>query len=111
MVNVADVKFLIDECLSLTLAGVAVEFGYVESKHVNHLGMKGCSDSEITRRAIAEDWTLVTCNGKDFRPESGSKSTRPCYVGIELHAGLICLNLHRGAKIGHHSQYFRAALD
>jgi len=38
-------KFLIDECLSLKLADLAVERGYVESSHVVRLGKSGWTGS------------------------------------------------------------------
>ncbi|MFD1880115.1 DUF5615 family PIN-like protein [Paracoccus pacificus] len=104
-------KFLIDECLTLDLAQVAIEAGYPESAHLTHRGMTGLKDHTLMERVLAEDWTLVTRNSDDFRPPEGSNSNAPCYLGIELHAGLVCLNLPNGALRGDHIDFFRAALD
>ncbi|MBT9248158.1 DUF5615 family PIN-like protein (plasmid) [Gemmobacter fulvus] len=104
-------KFLIDECLALDLAQVAVEAGHLESAHLTHRGMTGWKDHMLMERILAEDWTLVTRNSDDFRPPEGSNSNAPCYLGIELHAGLVCLNLPNGALRGDHIDFFRAALD
>lgn len=104
-------KFLIDECLALDLEHVAVEAGYPESAHLTHRGMAGLKDHMLMERILAEDWTLVTRNSDDFRPPEGSNSKAPCYLGVELHAGLICLNLPNGALRAEHVDFFRAALD
>jgi hypothetical protein len=104
-------QFLIDECLALDLETMAVEAGYFESAHVSRRGMAGLKDHELMARILDEDWTLVTRNSDDFRPAKGSGSTRPCYMGIGLHAGLICLNLPNGATRVDHRAFFRAALD
>jgi hypothetical protein len=105
------VKFLIDECLALDLAQVAVDAGYPESAHVTHRGMNGLKDHMLMERILDDDWTLVTRNSDDFRPPEGSGSNAPCYLGVELHAGLVCLNLPNGALRADHIDFFRAALD
>ena len=103
-------KFLIDECLSPALVGIAVEAGYPESSHVTHRGMGSWKDHQIMRAILDQDWTLVTRNSDDFRPPRGSRSQSPCYVGVELHPGLICLNPPPGSRALLHQLYFRAAL-
>lgn len=109
-------KFLIDECLSLKLCKMARDAGY-EAMHVTHLGMKGFKDSVIAKKALDEDWTIVTCNSDDYRPRPGSMSKKPCYAGVDLHAGLICLNMPESPKklsVGEgsliHQKYFGSAL-
>ena len=104
-------KFLIDECLTAALADIAIERGYYDSAHVNHRGMRGRGDPWLTKVAIDNDWTFVTCNSDDFRPRLGSKSKAPCYVGIELHAGLICLNLSGKRDSTIQKRYFEEALQ
>jgi predicted nuclease of predicted toxin-antitoxin system len=78
------VKFLIDECLSPELAAIARERGFPESTHVTWLGMRSEDDWAIVRRAIAEDFILVTNDASDFTA---------LYQRQELHAGLLCLNM------------------
>jgi hypothetical protein len=63
------------------------------------------------REILAHDWTLVTRNSDDFRPRSGSAARSPCYVGVSLHAGLVCLNMPALSKKSVQLAYFRAALD
>lgn len=104
-------KFLIDECLALDLAQIAVEAGYPESAHLTRRGMTGLKDHALMERILAEDWTLVTRNSDDFRPPEGSGSNAPCYLGVELHAGLVCLNLPNGAIRADHVDFFNAALE
>lgn len=104
-------KFLIDECLAPDLAQVAIDAGYPESAHSTHRGMAGLKDPELMARVLEADWTLVTRNSNDFRPADGSLSIAPCYFGVELHAGLVCLNLPDRANRADHIDYFRAALS
>ena len=111
MVNFWEVKFLIDECLSPSLADLAVENGYVQSAHVVRQGMKSSGDPSITERALDEDWTVVTQNADDFRPPFGSKSERPTYVGVGLHAGLVCLNLPHNSIRTVQLRYFQYVLE
>ena len=104
-------KFLVDECLAPSLAVRARAAGHPLSAHLVHRGMGGWSDARIMARAIEEDWTLVTRNADDFRPRPGSASARPCYLGVPLHAGLVCLNPSTGARIAEQELFFRAALS
>jgi len=57
------VKFLIDECLSLSLAELAIEAGYPASAHVNHRGMNQEKDWALMEKILAQDSTFVTRNG------------------------------------------------
>ena len=53
-------KFLIDECLSPSLAAIAQERGYPESTHVIWLGLRARQDWTLVRRAVADGYVLVT---------------------------------------------------
>lgn len=74
-------KFLIDECLHMTLVDVATGRGH-EAHHVNWLGLSGNTDWGLMRRIVDEDFTLVTNNAADFRR---------LYAREELHAGLVII--------------------
>ena len=104
-------KFLIDECLSVVLAEMAVAAGHPESAHVTRRGMTGWKDHQLMKAIIDGDWTLVTRNSDDFRPRSGSASQAPCYVGQPLHTGLVCLNLPAGSGRANQEAYLKGALD
>jgi predicted nuclease of predicted toxin-antitoxin system len=80
------VKFLIDECLSPELAGIASARGFPESRHVTWLGMRSRKDWAIVSRAIREGFILVTNNTSDFTA---------LYEREEIHPGLLCLNVAR----------------
>lgn len=56
-------------------------------------GLLGTKDRLLIHRVVADDYTLVTCNSKDFRGH-GTVSPGGLYALQELHAGLICLNSH-----------------
>jgi predicted nuclease of predicted toxin-antitoxin system len=75
------VKFLIDECLHTSLVAVAQENGH-DCSHVNWLGLSGETDWDLMPRIIADDFTFVTNNARDFRK---------LYTKQELHAGLIII--------------------
>lgn len=74
-------RFLIDECLHISLVGIAERRGY-EAQHVNWLGLSGESDWNLMPRILEEDFTFVTNNAKDFRR---------LYARQQLHAGLIII--------------------
>jgi predicted nuclease of predicted toxin-antitoxin system len=75
------VKFLIDECLHTSLVAVAQDRGH-ECFHVNWLGLSGETDWDLMPRIVANDFTFVTNNARDFRK---------LYAREELHAGLIII--------------------
>lgn len=85
-------KFLIDECLSETLATIAIEAGHPESSHVVWIGKSGWQDWNLMRLILDEDWTFVTRNGYDFRGPMEAPGARGLYAQAEAHAGLVCLN-------------------
>lgn len=74
-------KFLVDECLHTSLVAVAEGRGH-EARHVNWLGLSGETDWDLMPRIIAEDFTFVTNNARDFRK---------LYARLELHAGLLII--------------------
>lgn len=74
-------RFLIDECLHESLLGVAHGAGF-EAAHVNHLGLSGKPDWELTERIVKDEFTFVTNNRLDSLRLFGK---------MELHAGLIRL--------------------
>ena len=107
-------KFLIDENLSPDLADL-VDDAVHQCVPVKYRNLDGKDDDEIMEKVLAEDWTLVTNNSKHFQPLPGRKSMGRRYQGVELHAGLICLNTppNMPKGIGREIQktYFRAAIQ
>ena len=77
-------KFLIDECLSPTLATIARTRGFPESTHVTWLGLRSRQDWAIVRRAVDDGYVLVTNDSADF---TSLMEREP------VHPGLICLNM------------------
>lgn len=108
-------RLLIDECLSPALVALANALGY-EAAHVVHLGLAGKKDWEIMEVVLEGDWTLVTRNAIDFRGRrrGASKAARPGpkghYKGVDLHAGLICLNSPGGLDLKGQEELFGVAL-
>ncbi|MFS8035354.1 DUF5615 family PIN-like protein [Xanthobacter sp. AM11] len=74
-------KFLIDEYLHTSLAAVAQTRGH-DATHVTWLGLGGETDWNLMPRIVAEDFTFVTNNARDFRK---------LYAKQELHAGLVII--------------------
>lgn len=74
-------KFLIDECLHTSLVAIAREQGH-DCDHVNWLGLSGETDWDLMPRIVAEDYTFVTNNARDFRK---------LHAREELHAGLVII--------------------
>lgn len=96
-------KFLIDECLSPTLADMARHRGFSESTHATWLGLKSGSDWSITRRAVLDGYVIVTNNTTDFVA---------LYAHEMLHAGLVCLNVRTGTMRQRlQRRLFQVALD
>ena len=84
-------KMLIDECLSPSLVGLAIEAGHVESTCVRDRGWLGVKDWRLVELAVGGDYTLVTHNAMDFRGK-GREEQGGHYALLDIHAGLICLN-------------------
>ena len=80
-------KFLIDECLSPSLAMLAREAGYPESMHVTWIGLKSRQDWALVRRAVADGYVLVTQDRTDFTSLMEREPTHP---------GLVCMNVAHG---------------
>jgi predicted nuclease of predicted toxin-antitoxin system len=97
------VKFLVDECLSPTLVGIARKRGHWESTHVTWLGLRSRTDLTIVRRAIDNGYVLVTNNTTDFKS---------LFVRQSAHAGLVCLNVAPGMmSLDVQKRLFAIALD
>lgn len=92
-------KFLIDECLHISLVAVAQERGH-DANHVNWLGLSGETDWDLMPRIVADDFTFVTNNARDFRK---------LYAREELHAGLVIIVPQVPPQ--HQRQLFDAVLD
>ncbi|MBY3489865.1 DUF5615 family PIN-like protein [Rhizobium laguerreae] len=74
-------KFLIDECLHTSLVAVAQVHGH-DCFHVNWLRLSGETDWHLMPRIVAEDFTFVTNNARDFRK---------LYAKEASHAGLVII--------------------
>lgn len=74
-------KFLIDECLSPTLASLGKSRGH-SSFHVNWLDLNGYRDQSISVYSVSEDFVFVTNNGVDFKP---------IYRSLDVHPGLVII--------------------
>ena len=84
-------RFLIDECLSVDLAGLAWARGY-EASHLRDLGLLRRKDGQLAPVIFGGDWCFVTKNARDFRGPDGAKGSSGEYAGIDLHAGLVCIH-------------------
>ena len=104
-------KFLVDECLSQQLTAMARDRGYTNSSHVHWLGLGGIQDWNLIRRAVEEDWTLVTKNSYDFRGRAGSPGEPGLYASQAIHAGLVCLNGPPGMNLALQEELFDIALS
>lgn len=80
-------KFLIDECLSPTLAAIARKRGFPESTHVSWLGLRSRKDWLLVRRAIRDGYVLVRNDTADFTPLIERERRHP---------GLVCMNVAHG---------------
>jgi len=83
-------KFLVDECLSVTLLALAHQAGH-GAHHVAHVGKSGWQDWKVARQATDGDFILVTNNAMDFRN---------LYAAQPLHAGLLIIipNINRAGQ-------------
>ena len=72
-------RFLVDECLHESFAGVAHSAGF-EATHVNHLGLSGEPDWALAERIAKDEFTFVTNNRVDFLH---------LIANLDLHPGLI----------------------
>ena len=104
-------KFLIDECLSLELVKLAWARGYGESPHVTWIGRAGWKDWSLKQLILEGDWTFVTKNSRDFRGPANRPGSKGQYAGVQLHAGLVCLNGPVGMDLDMTLDFFERALD
>ena len=95
-------KFLIDECLSPTLAAIARQRGFQDSTHVTWLGLRARRDWALVRRAVEDGYVLVTHDRTDF---TLLMEREP------VHPGLVCLNVAHGLmRLGVQQGLFEHAL-
>jgi Domain of unknown function (DUF5615) len=105
------VKFLIDECLSAELVGLAHAHGHDESSHVVWIGKAGLKDWSLLPVILDGDWTFVTRNAYDFRGPPEAPGSKGQYAKTTLHAGLVCLNGPPGGfDLGAQRELFAIAL-
>jgi predicted nuclease of predicted toxin-antitoxin system len=74
-------KWLIDECLHVSLLELAHNRGYI-ADHVNYLGLGSSKDWELMSIVMEQSYTFVTNNRSDFLS---------LYQREALHAGLIVI--------------------
>jgi hypothetical protein len=104
-------KLLIDECLSEGLAHQARKHGHPDASHVRWIGKGGAKDWELTPVIVEGDWTFVTKNSVDFRGPADAPGSAGEYAGLDLHAGLICLNGPVGMDLDMQVELFEVVLD
>lgn len=104
-------NLFIDECLSDELTRMALDRGYWGSTSVRRRGLSGTPDWRLLPILLAEDLTLVTKNSIDFRGPAGALGSKGLYAGLDLHAGLICLNGPVGMDLDLQKELFAVALD
>ena len=86
-------KLLIDECLSPSLAAIARERGYPQSTHVTWLGLRARQDWALIRRAVADEYVLVTNDRADFASLMEREHRHPGLVCITVAHGLMSLDV------------------
>ena len=84
-------RFLIDECLSVDLAGLAWQRGY-QASHLRDVGLLRYKDDQLAQIIFKGDWCFVTKNARDFRGPDHAKGSSGKYAQADLHAGLICIH-------------------
>ena len=96
-------KFLIDECLSPSLATIARGRGFPESTHVTWIGLRSRQDWALAQRAIEDRYVLVTHDRADF---TSLMEREP------FHPGLVCMNVAHGQmSLGVQQALFEQALE
>ncbi len=104
-------RFLIDECLSVELAGLAWKRGY-QASHLRDLHLLGRKDAELAPIIFGGDWCFVTKNARDFRGPDDARGSAGEYAGIDLHAGLVCIHgPSEGFTKAEQLEAFAVALD
>jgi len=75
------VKFLIDECLHVSLLELAHASGHV-ADYVNYLSLGSSKDWQLIRVILEQDYTFVTNNRSDFLALYGREALHPGLVII-----------------------------
>ena len=88
-------KFLIDKCLSPSLAAMARSRGYPESTHVAWLGLRSRQDWALVRRAVEDGYPTVTNNSADFTALMERDPAHPGLVCIDVAHGLMSLDVQQ----------------
>ncbi|MXW87411.1 MAG: toxin-antitoxin system, toxin component, PIN family protein [Boseongicola sp. SB0673_bin_14] len=88
-------KFLIDECLSPSLATMARMHGCPESTHVAWLGLRSCQDWALVQRATEYGYATVTNNSADFITLLERVPDHPGLVCIDVAHGLMSLDVQQ----------------
>ena len=104
-------KLLVDECLREELTKLAQRRGHAEASHIVWIGKRGWKDWQLRSVIIDGDWTFVTRNSIDFRGPRDAPGSKGQYAGVEVHAGLICLNGPPGMDLDLQLEMFAEALD
>ena len=86
-------KFLIDECLSPSLAAIARKRGYLLSTHATWLGLRARQDWALVRRAVADGYVLVRNDRTDFTTLVEREPRHPGLVCITVAHGLMSLDV------------------
>jgi hypothetical protein len=103
--------FLVDECLSEKLASRARQRGYPESTHVRWIGKTGWQDYQLMPIITEAGYVFVTKNSFDFRGPADAPGPPGLFAGVNLHAGLICLNGPVGMDLDMQCELFEYALE
>ena len=88
-------KFLIDECLSPTLAKIARECAFPESTHVTWIGLSSRPDWAVVRRAVADGYVVVTQDTADFTLLMERETTHPGLICMTVAHGLMSLDVQQ----------------
>ncbi len=90
-VECLSVECLSVECLSVELGGLAWQRG-CQASHLRDLGLLQRKDGQLAPVILAGDWCFVTKNARDFRRPDSAKGSSGEYAGVDLHAGLVCID-------------------
>jgi hypothetical protein len=105
------VTILIDACLSTRLALRARERGHADATHLRWIGKADWKDHSLRDVIVEGGYLFVTLNSVDFRGRSDPPGSAGIHAGIELHAGLICLNAPGGIDLNLQLELFDVALS
>lgn len=60
---------------------------------------------------LENDWTFVTRNAVDFRGSRTDPRKKGQYADVDLHAGLVCINLPDGSRRPEQEMLFQFVLN